>query len=174
MASEVILQVITFPKICWATTTCIIRIQLTPNLSRTFCLPWQEIDKVHSLTLGTIIRLNTEFKSAPDNVFYSSKYCESVKDFQCVRKPSPSPEVTEASTSTAVRNALIAISAAFFVIVVILAVVLIRFSYRSHGKKTKVQPVNIQVEPKPQDGAKVWDLPWIPNHRARSRLPQKD
>ena len=38
---------------------------------------------MHSLTLGRIIRLNTGFKTAPDNVFYSTQYCASVKDFQC-------------------------------------------------------------------------------------------
>ena len=46
--------------------------------------PQQEIDQVHSLTLGKIIRLNTDFKSAPDNVFFSSLYCAGVDNFQCV------------------------------------------------------------------------------------------
>jgi len=45
----------------------------------------EEIDKVHSLTLGAIIRLNTGFKSAPDNVFFSTQYCASVENFQCAR-----------------------------------------------------------------------------------------
>lgn len=44
----------------------------------------EEIDKVHSLTLSEIIRLNTGFKTAPDHVFFSSQYCEGVKDFQCI------------------------------------------------------------------------------------------
>ena len=49
----------------------------------TFCIS-QEIDKVHSLTLGKIIRLNTGYKSAPDNVFFSTEYCAGVENFQCV------------------------------------------------------------------------------------------
>lgn len=44
----------------------------------------QEIDQVHSLTLGKIIRLNTGYKSAPDNVFFSTEYCAGVENFQCV------------------------------------------------------------------------------------------
>lgn len=48
-----------------------------------FCFS-QEIDKVHSLTLGKIIRLNTGYKSAPDNVFFSAEYCAGVENFQCV------------------------------------------------------------------------------------------
>lgn len=44
----------------------------------------EEIDKVHSLTLGKIIRLNTGYKSAPDNVFFSAEYCAGVENFQCV------------------------------------------------------------------------------------------
>lgn len=57
----------------------IITLTLHPFASRT-----QEIDKVHSLTLGKIIRLNTGFKSAPDNVLFSMDYCVGVKDFQCI------------------------------------------------------------------------------------------
>ena len=52
----------------------------------------QEIDMVHSLTLGKIIRLNTGFKSAPDHVFFSSQYCEGVKDFQCVPRDNSAEE----------------------------------------------------------------------------------
>ena len=39
---------------------------------------------MNSLTLGRIIRLNTGFKSAPDDVFFSTHYCAAVKDFQCI------------------------------------------------------------------------------------------
>ncbi|KAJ7374300.1 hypothetical protein OS493_007386 [Desmophyllum pertusum] len=44
----------------------------------------EEIDQVHSLTLSKIIRLNTGFKSVPDNVFFSTQYCAGVENFQCV------------------------------------------------------------------------------------------
>ena len=44
----------------------------------------QEIDTIHSLKLSKIIRLNTGFKSSPENVFFSTDYCSSVNDFQCV------------------------------------------------------------------------------------------
>lgn len=57
------------------------RFTLTPQ---PFASHTQEIEKVHSLTLGKIIRLNTGFKSAPDNVLFSTDYCASVKDFQCI------------------------------------------------------------------------------------------
>ncbi|KAL9953645.1 hypothetical protein ACROYT_G041095 [Oculina patagonica] len=99
----------------------------------------EEIDKVHSLTLGKIIRLNTGFKSAPDNVFFSTDYCTSVKDFQCVPKTDSS--VTKASTSNTTRNALIAISVIMFVAIVILGAVLAYFWFRSRPTKTKVIPV---------------------------------
>ena len=39
---------------------------------------------MNSLTLGRIIRLNTGFKTAPDDVFFSTHYCAAVKDFQCI------------------------------------------------------------------------------------------
>lgn len=39
---------------------------------------------VHNLTLSQIIRLNTDVKSVPDNTFFSTLYCASVKDYQCV------------------------------------------------------------------------------------------
>lgn len=39
---------------------------------------------MNSLTLGRIIRLNTGFKSVPDDVFFSTHYCAAVKDFQCI------------------------------------------------------------------------------------------
>ena len=109
-------------------------------------LHWQEIDKVNSLTLGEIIRLNTEFKSAPDGVFFSTDYCSGVKDFQCVPK-TDSTTVTEASSSNATRNALIAISVVMFVAIVIIAAVLAYFRFRSKPNKTKVISIK-EAEPK--------------------------
>ena len=54
---------------------------------------------VHSLTLGKIIRLNTGFKSAPDHVFFSSQYCEGVKDFQCVPRDNNTVENFQEKTT---------------------------------------------------------------------------
>ena len=86
------------------------------------------------MTLGKLIRMNTGFKSAPDNVFFSTQYCAGVKDFQCVL-----PLVTEA-TRNATRNALIAISVVMFVLVVSLVAVLVWLWYRSRHKR-KIIPV---------------------------------
>ena len=102
-----------------------------------FRLYSQEIDKVHSLTLGKIIRLNTEFKSAPDNVFFSTDYCSGVDNFQCVPKTVDST-VTKASTGNGTRNALIAISVVMFVAIVIIGAVLAYLRFRSKPRKTKV------------------------------------
>lgn len=110
-----------------------------------FRLYSQEIDKVNSLTLGKIIRLNTEFKSAPDNVFFSTDYCSGVKDFQCI--PKTDPTVTEASTSDATRNALIAISVVMFVAIVIIGAVLAYLRFRSKPSKTEVISIK-DAEPK--------------------------
>ena len=44
----------------------------------------QEIDTIHSLTLSKIIRLNTGFKSAPDNIFFSTEHCSTVTNFWCI------------------------------------------------------------------------------------------
>ena len=90
------------------------------------------------MTLGKLIRMNTGFKSAPDNVFFSTQYCAGVKDFQCVRK-TEIPLVTEA-TRNATRNALIAISVVMFVLVVSLVAVLVWLWYRSRHKR-KIIPV---------------------------------
>lgn len=38
---------------------------------------------VHGLTLGRIIRLNTNIKNVPDNVFFSTQYCAGVENYQC-------------------------------------------------------------------------------------------
>ncbi|XP_020605845.1 thyroid peroxidase-like [Orbicella faveolata] len=108
-------------------------------------LSQEEIDKVHSLTLGKIIRLNTEFKSAPDNVFFSTDYCSGVTDFQCV--PKTDSTVTEASTSNATRNALIAISVIMFVAIVIIGAVLAYLRFRTKPNKTKVISIK-EAEPK--------------------------
>ncbi|KAL9953649.1 hypothetical protein ACROYT_G041099 [Oculina patagonica] len=116
----------------------------------------EETDKVHSLTLGKIIRLNTGFKSAPDNVFFSTDYCASVKDFQCVPKMEESSPVTEASTSNTVRNALIAISVVMFVVLIILIALLIRSCIRSRQKR-KVTPVKA-VEAHTNDDVAVYDI----------------
>ena len=43
---------------------------------------------VNSLTLGRIIRLNTDYKSAPDNVFFSAMYCNGSRDHQCISRDS--------------------------------------------------------------------------------------
>ena len=86
------------------------------------------------MTLGKLIRMNTGFKSAPDNVFFSTQYCAGVKDFQCVPK-TEIPLVTEAT-----RNALIAISVVMFVLVVSLVAVLVWLWYRSRHKR-KIIPV---------------------------------
>ncbi|XP_073248167.1 uncharacterized protein [Porites lutea] len=98
----------------------------------------EEIDKVNSMTLGKLIRMNTGFKSAPDNVFFSTQYCAGVKDFQCVPK-TEIPSVTEA-TSNATRNALIVITVVMFVLVVSLVAVLVWLLYRSRQKR-KIIPV---------------------------------
>jgi len=74
-------------------------------------------------------------------VFFSTQYCASVKDFQCVLK-TDAPSVAEASTSNAVRNALIAISVVMFVVVVMLVALLVYFWYRSR-QKTKVIPIKV-------------------------------
>lgn len=44
----------------------------------------EEIDTIHSLTLSKIIRLNTGFKSAPDNIFFSTEHCSTVTNFWCI------------------------------------------------------------------------------------------
>ncbi|XP_031575311.1 peroxinectin A-like [Actinia tenebrosa] len=50
----------------------------------------QEIKMVHGLTLGRIIRLNTNIKNIPDNVFFSTQYCAGVENYQCKpRDPLP-------------------------------------------------------------------------------------
>ena len=90
------------------------------------------------MTLGKLIRMNTGFKSAPDNVFFSTQYCAGVKDFQCVPK-TEIPSVTEA-TSNATRNALIAISVVMSVLVVSLVAVLVWLWFRSRQKR-KIIPV---------------------------------
>ena len=90
------------------------------------------------MTLGKLIRMNTGFKSAPDNVFFSTQYCAGVKDFQCVPK-TEIPSVTEA-TSNATRNALIAISVVMSVLVVLLVAVLVWLWFRSRQKR-KIIPV---------------------------------
>ena len=41
---------------------------------------------MEDLTLGKIIRLNTGFKDAPDNVFFATQYCKGVEKHQCVAK----------------------------------------------------------------------------------------
>ncbi|CAH3032723.1 unnamed protein product, partial [Porites evermanni] len=102
-------------------------------------LSTEEIDKVNSMTLSKIIRMNTGFKTAPDNVFFSTQYCASVKDFQCVPK-TETTSVTEA-TSNATRNALIAISVVLFVVVLVLVTGLVWLWYRSRQKTTKVIPI---------------------------------
>ena len=94
---------------------------------------------VNSMTLGKIIRMNTGFKTAPDNVFFSTQYCAGVKDFQCVPK-TETTSVTEA-TSNATRNVLIAISVVLFAVVVVLVTVLVWLWYRSRQKTTKVIPI---------------------------------
>ena len=95
---------------------------------------------VNSLTFSEIIRLNTEFKTAPENVFFSSDFCASVKDFQCVPKEE-GPTVTEAETDNTVRNVLIAVSVIMFVVLVILVVLLVRFCIRLRQRRRKVDPV---------------------------------
>lgn len=90
------------------------------------------------MTLGKLIRMNTGFKSAPDNVLFSTQYCADVKDFQCVPK-TEIPSVTEA-TSNATRNALIAISVVMSVLVVSLVAVLVWLRFRSQQKR-KIIPV---------------------------------
>ena len=77
----------------------------------------------------------------PENVFFSSDYCASVKDFQCVPKEEGGPTVTEAETSNTVRNVLIAVSVVMFVVLVILVVLLVRFCIRLRQKRRKVVPV---------------------------------
>lgn len=71
----------------------------------------EEIDMVHSLTLGKIIRLNTGFKSAPDHVFFSSQYCEGVKDFQCVPRDNSTVENFQEKTTkqkhSCIRNSAV-------------------------------------------------------------------
>lgn len=37
--------------------------------------------------MGEIIRLNTDFKDCPDNVFFSTRKCKGVKNHQCVPRP---------------------------------------------------------------------------------------
>ena len=91
--------------------------------------------------MSKIIRLNTGFKSVPVNVFFSSDYCASVEDFQCVPKDEEGPTVTEAETSNTVRNVLIAVSVVMFVILVILVVFLVRFCIRLRQRRRKVIPV---------------------------------
>ena len=90
------------------------------------------------MPLGKLIRLNTGFKSGPDNVFFSTQYCAGGKDFQCVPK-TEIPSVTEA-TSNATRNALIAISVIMSVLVVSLVAVLVWLWFRSRQKR-KIIPV---------------------------------
>ena len=72
-------------------------------------------------------------------MFFSTLYCESVKDFQCVHKTDEA-SVTEASTSNAVRNGLIALSVVMFVVVVVLVAVLLWLWYRSRQNR-KVAPM---------------------------------
>ena len=66
---------------------------------------------VHSLTLGKIIRLNTGFKSAPDHVFFSSQYCEGIKDFQCVPRDNNTEENFQEKTTkqkhSCIRNSAV-------------------------------------------------------------------
>ena len=90
----------------------------------------------------------------PDNVFFSTDYCASVKDFQCVPKMEESPPVTEATTT--VRNVLIAISVVMFVVLTILTVLLIRFCIRSRQNR-KVIPVK-PVQGYTNDDVAVYDI----------------
>ena len=54
----------------------------------------QEIDYVHSLNLGKIIRLNTEFKDCPENVFFSARHCKDSRSFyQCEKKYHPTENI---------------------------------------------------------------------------------
>ena len=39
---------------------------------------------VESMSMGKIIRLNTNFKSCPDNVFFASRNCKGVDNHQCI------------------------------------------------------------------------------------------
>ena len=73
-------------------------------------------------------------------MFFSTDYCESVKDYQCVPKTEESSSVTEAKTSNTVRNVLIAVSFVMFVVLIILVVLLVRFCIRSRQRR-KVDPV---------------------------------
>jgi hypothetical protein len=64
---------------------------------------------VHNLTLGRIIGLNTDFKSVPESVFFSTLHCESVENYQCKpRAPSTSCGNNGSSTEreTAEQEAL--------------------------------------------------------------------
>lgn len=120
---------------------------------------WQEIDKVNSLTLSKIIRLNTGFKSVPENVFFSSDYCASVRDFQCVPKEED-PMVTEAETNNTVRNVLIAVSVVMFVVLVILVVFLVRFCIRLRQRRRKVIP-DKEKEVHHNGGLSVEEVSWF-------------
>jgi len=112
---------------------------------------------VNSLTLSEIIRLNTGFKSVPENVFFSSDYCASVKDFQCVPKEEDTM-ITEAETSNTVRNVLIAVSVVMFVVLVVFVVLLVRFCIRLRQRRKKVAPVKEEKEVHHNGGLTVEEI----------------
>ncbi|KAK3733354.1 hypothetical protein QZH41_013682 [Actinostola sp. cb2023] len=64
----------------------------------------EEIKLVNSLTLGRIIRLNTEYKSAPDNVFFSTIHCASVENHQCKPRRDSSHNCRRNSNSHSNKN----------------------------------------------------------------------
>ncbi len=47
---------------------------------------------VNELTLSKIIKLNTDVKDIPDNVFFSSKQCKTVTNHKCIFREAKDPD----------------------------------------------------------------------------------
>lgn len=58
-----------------------------------------EIRMIHNLTLSDIIRRNSGLKNYPAPAFFSSRYCQGVKNHQCIPVDRPSCPASSSATS---------------------------------------------------------------------------
>jgi len=105
---------------------------------------------VNSLTLGEIIRLNTDFENAPDNVFFSTMHCAGVENYQC--SPRKEQSVTDKNSDNAEAKAtfssnsmmLYVLAALLAVLTLVFTVILVVF-WRRQRKPSKAKQQNTEM-----------------------------